>query len=161
MSLVNRDLYPEDEYPYGQWEYMKFYEQDADKADKQIDAASDRFTKILYSKHDPASHGKPARTARVIRDDGMLGGDPSKIPDIPLSMTVLDDQLYENLLKTHKENGFFPATSYYLNHKTNKAYDNRKKNNGVLDMPYLFIDAKYDAVSLEKPSVTGSDRIDS
>ena len=37
-KLVDRKLYPEAEYPYGQWEYMKFYEEQFERATSVFDA---------------------------------------------------------------------------------------------------------------------------
>lgn len=148
LTLVNRELYPEDEYPYGQWEYMKLYELDPDKVDATMDPAIEKISKILYAPGDPASSRKPSFGSVAIRNGGLFGPDPNAtIPDIPLEETILDEDLYKNLVATHKQNGFFPATSYYLNHDINKIYDDKKKNSGVLDMPVLFIDARYDDVS--------------
>ncbi|KAF2103290.1 alpha/beta-hydrolase [Rhizodiscina lignyota] len=146
VSLVNRDIYPESEYPYGQWEYMKAYEKDADHMDEIFDSAPDKIAKIFYTKSSPATYGQPAMTSRVLREGGWFGGNPSALPDIPLELTCLDEDLYANLAKQHKERGFFPATSYYMNHDVNKKYDDKKKNDGVLDMPMLYIDAIYDGV---------------
>jgi hypothetical protein len=63
-----------------------------------------------------------------------------------LSRTVLDE-LTLNTLCTHlKRTGFFGASSYYLNHAVNVEYSKSVVNGGVLDVPTLFIEAKYDGV---------------
>lgn len=146
VTLVNRDLYPENVYEWGQWEYMRYYELHPEKSVKSFEGHLETITKALYSKADPSQWGQPARTSRVIHDGGWFGGDPGKIPDIPLARTSLDEALFSNLLKGHKKHGFFPPTAYYLNHDVNAEYAKSEKNGGVLEFPVLFVDAKYDAV---------------
>lgn len=146
VTLVNRDMYPEAEYPYGQWEYMKFYEEQPDASDKQLGPVSDKVTKILYSRSNPATFGKPSPNSRTIRSGGFFGGNAGNLPDVPLEATSLDPELYQQLLDSHKRHGWWPATAYYLNHDVNEVYDESRKNDGVLDVPCLFIDAKYDAI---------------
>ena len=146
ISLVNRDLYPEEQYPYGQWEYMKKYELDPDESVNSYLATDvKKLTKVLYSRHDPDTLGKPARTSRTLRD-GWFGRKPESIPDIPLSYTSLDESLYNALVESHNKHGFFPPTAYYLNHDANTQFAKSEVNGGVLEFPVLFIDAKYDAV---------------
>ena len=41
-------------------------------------------------------------------------------------------------------NGFFGSSSYYMSHTANAAYADRAVNDGVLEMPVLFIAAEYD-----------------
>jgi soluble epoxide hydrolase/lipid-phosphate phosphatase len=153
MSLVNRDIYPKDEYPYGQFEYMKYYEQEPEKSVKDYESVIEKVSKALYTPHDPKNHGKPnARTSRVIRDGGWFGGHPEAVPDVPLEYTFLDQSLYDSIVASHKKHGFFPATAYYLNHDANAEYAKSEKNGGKLQFPVLYIDAKHDAVC--SPSVT-------
>lgn len=45
-----------------------------------------------------------------------------------------------------KRNGFFGANAYYMNHEANAAYGKRVRNEGFLDMPALFLGARYDYV---------------
>ena len=41
-------------------------------------------------------------------------------------------------------NGFFGPDSWYLNHEANEAYGRRARNDGYLDLPVLFLAARYD-----------------
>ncbi|CAO2655695.1 Nn.00g044980.m01.CDS01 [Neocucurbitaria sp. VM-36] len=146
VTLVDRDLYPESEYEWGPWEYMRYYELHPEESVKTFEGHIETITKVLYSKADPSTHRKPAMTARLLRDGGWFGQHPELVPDIPLEYTSLDQSLYDNLVKSHKTHGFFPPTAYYLNHDVNAEYAKSEKNGGVLEVPVLFIDAKYDAV---------------
>tara|TARA_R110002003_G_scaffold32_6_gene1933 strand:- start:3221 stop:4243 length:1023 start_codon:yes stop_codon:yes gene_type:complete len=153
QSLVNRELYLADEYEWGQWEYMRYYELHPEESVKTFERDIEKITKVLYSRGGNAdNHGKPAFTARLLRDGGWFGGQPEALPDVPLEYTSLDESLYANLLKSHKKHGFFPPTAYYLNHDVNAEYAKTEKNGGVLEFPVLYIDAKYDNVCT--PSVS-------
>ncbi|KAF1924098.1 alpha/beta-hydrolase [Didymella exigua CBS 183.55] len=153
VSLVNRDIYPEDEYKYGQWDYMKYYELHSEKCVDVFDSAIDRVTKVLYLPHDPNNHGKPnIRTARQLKDGGWFGGNPDNVPDIPLEKTLIDQSLYDNMVASHKKHGWFPPSAYYLNHDVNAEYAKSEKNGGKLLFPVLYIDPKYDGVC--SPSAT-------
>ncbi|KAJ4321937.1 hypothetical protein N0V94_002649 [Neodidymelliopsis sp. IMI 364377] len=153
VSLVNRDIYPEDEYPYGQFEYQKYYEQYPEASVQAFESGVDKISKILYLPHKPENHRKPSvSTSRQLRDGGWFGGHSENLPDVPLEATLLDEHLYASLLASHKKHGWFPPTAYYLNHASNEAFAAREVNGGVLEFPVLFIDAKHDAVC--SPSAT-------
>lgn len=145
LTSVNRDIYPEDEYPYGQWDYQAYYEQSADKATAFFDADVGASIKILFVKGDPAGYGKPARTAAVIKHGGWLGG-VEKAPDIPLSATVLDAEMHRELTEALTRTGFWGATAYYLNHDVNRRYNLREGSDWTLKMPVLFVEARLDHV---------------
>jgi soluble epoxide hydrolase / lipid-phosphate phosphatase len=144
VSLVDRTIYPADQFPHGQWGYMAFYEAAADQATASFDDNAARFFKLVYNRANPASFGKPAHTATVLRDGGWFGGRGGQVPDVPLDTSLLDEELYAELLDSQRRNGFWGANAYYLNHKANAVYAGEAA--GRLDMPVLFVDAKYDAV---------------
>lgn len=147
VSLVDRSIYPEETYPWGQWSYMRFYETSPEKAAKSFDDNAARGLKLVYSRGDPSGWGKPARTATVLSDGGWFHGQSGeKLPDIPLAATVLDEALYEELLDSVRRNGFWGANAYYLNHTDNAKYASEAVNGGRLNMPVLFVDATFDAV---------------
>jgi soluble epoxide hydrolase/lipid-phosphate phosphatase len=80
----------------------------------------------------------------VLRDGGQH---PERLPDILLRPdTVLDEDLYANLVKSLRKNGFGPPTAYYLNHAANAEYAQSAINGRKLGFPVLYTDAKYDAV---------------
>jgi soluble epoxide hydrolase/lipid-phosphate phosphatase len=145
-TLINRDIYPEDEFEWGQWAYMKYYEQHPEESIKSYESYPERIAKLTHTKHDPSNWGKPSRTSHVLKEGGFFQGHPEKLPDIPLEHSLLDESLYNNLIKSHKKHGSFPSTSWYLNHDVNTEYSKSEKNGGVLEFPVLFIDAKHDAV---------------
>jgi soluble epoxide hydrolase/lipid-phosphate phosphatase len=151
-KLLNRDIYPEEKYEWGQWAYMRYYELEPEKSAREFEGHIEKITKIMYSKHDPRNHGKPSPNADVLKDGGWFKGHPELLPDVPLEYTSLDESLLKNLLASHQAHGFFPPTAWYLNHDVNAEYAKSAKNDGVLEFPVLFIDAKHDSVC--SPSTT-------
>jgi soluble epoxide hydrolase/lipid-phosphate phosphatase len=146
LSLVDRDIYPVDKFPNGQWDYQVYYETNSNDANKVFEADIENTIKVIYRRGDPASYGKPALTSAVIRDGGWFRG-ASSAPNMgDVSRSVLDEETFNTLCTHLKRTGFFGASSYYLNHAANVEYSKSVVNGGVLDIPVLFIEGKYDAV---------------
>lgn len=150
VKSVNRDIYPSDQYPFGQWSYMNFYEQDFEKATDWFDKDIASVIRLLYSKGDRAGYGKPAMTANVTKDGGWFGGSEKPDPkwkDIPIENNVLTEETYTELVAAMEKTGFRGADAWYMNHARNRTYSLEKwKNNGNLEMPVLFIHARFDGV---------------
>jgi pimeloyl-ACP methyl ester carboxylesterase len=143
IPLVDRRVYPESEYPAGQWEYMRFYEENFETVTRQFDADPYKLVKALFRKGDPAGHMKPSRTAFVRRDGGWFRG-ASSAPDVPRDADVVSDEDLRVYAEALTRNSFFGPDSYYMNHTANAAYAARAVNGGYLDMPVLFLAARYD-----------------
>lgn len=152
MKVVNREKYPEAEFPYGQWSYQVFYEQDFEKATSWFDADPAGVLRVLFIKGSAANLDKPARTATVVKDGGWMGGAP-KPPSqdqIPTGASTLDNLPAEDVQELEEamaRTGFFGGDAYYMNHKANREWVLKNSvNDGILEMPVLFIEAKYDTV---------------
>ena len=106
--------------------------------------------KALYRKGLPESYGKVAGTANVTKDGGWFGGGEKPNPkfrDIPLSDTVLDEETFNELVAAMEKTGFRGADAWYMNHTPNRTYTlEKRKNDGYLNMPVLFIHARWDGV---------------
>ena len=74
VTLVDRQVYPEAEYPAGQWDYMRHYEENFAEAIAPMDANVYKFLKLAYRKGNPDGEGKPAITATARRNRGMHRG---------------------------------------------------------------------------------------
>ena len=147
ISLVDRDLYPEDEYPYGQFDYQVFYERDPIAVDRQLESNIPAYVKLLFSKGSAEAGRSHARTSSVTKHKGWFGGPNAPVPDIPLERTTLDEPLFAALTAALSKSGFHGATAWYLNHAANEEYARAKiVGGGVLKMPVLFIHTEYDAV---------------
>lgn len=145
VSLVNRELYPVDKYPFGQWEYQNFHAKQAARSEATLDADPESTIKCLYMKGDPANYRKPAMTSDLSIRGGWWG-EADSAPKIPIEATLLDGHpdILEKLRDTIKNNGSFGPNAYYLNHDVNKAYSEKSANDGILNMPVLFIGARFD-----------------
>ena len=105
VSLVDRKVYPEAEFPAGQWDYQFFYEESFDKACKGFNANIRNVVKALFRKGDPKAVGKPSRTASVRRSGGWFGGAPS--PTCHAIRTSSPRQDMEAYTAALTRNGFF------------------------------------------------------
>jgi pimeloyl-ACP methyl ester carboxylesterase len=143
MDLIDRTIYPEAEFPAGQWEYLLFYRENFDKARTVFEANVRATVKALFRKGDPASKGKPSRTAFVRKDGGWFGG-RSAAPDLPLDAHVLSDAELDTYVAALTRNGFQGPNSWYMNHEANRAYQEKSVHGGRLDMPVLFLHGEYD-----------------
>jgi soluble epoxide hydrolase / lipid-phosphate phosphatase len=143
LTMVDRARYPEDTSPYGQFDYMAFYESHAERATSVFEAAPGNTVKAVFRRGNPAAHTFPAPTSTITRDGGWFGGAPSA-PDAPLSTTVLTERDFEELASAFTRNGFGGPTGYYLNHEVNARYADAAPGGRVLRLPVLFVGAAYD-----------------
>lgn len=143
LRHVNRAVYPEDRYPFGQWSYQLFYEREFEKATREQERNVETTIGVMYVKGKPGAVGKPAVTAEVLRNGSWLAsrGEPSA------ANSVIDVEMKNELVAAFEKTGLWPTNAYYMNHGRNREYFLQKQlNGGVLDMPVLFIEAKYDRV---------------
>jgi pimeloyl-ACP methyl ester carboxylesterase len=143
LPLVDRNVYPEAEFPAGQWDYQLFYQENFDQAQTVFEANVRNTIKALFRKGNPAGKGKPWRTAMVRQAGGWFGG-ASEAPDLPLDTDVLSEEELNKYMAALERTGFFGPDSYYMNHERNAAYATQAQNGGKLDMPVLFLHGDYD-----------------
>jgi pimeloyl-ACP methyl ester carboxylesterase len=144
ITLVDRKVYPEAEYPAGNWDYMRYYEENFAEAIAPMDANVYKFLKLAFRKGNPDGEGKPVITATARRNHGMFGG--NNVPDLPRDGDVVSEEDLSVYVSALERNGFFGPSSWYLNHKANADYARAARNDSYLDMPVLFLNARYDYV---------------
>ena len=152
IELVDRNVYPVDEYPVGQWDYQLYYQECFEQAQATMEADVESTLKALFRAGNADAIGKPAMTALIRASGGWFGG-ADRAPDLPLDprvISVSDLAVYSEALRG---SGFFGANSYYMNHEVNTAYAKTALDEGRLSMPALFIAARYDSVceSVDSP----------
>ena len=143
LPLIDRTVYPEAQYPAGQWEYMLFYEEQFEKARAAFEADPRMTVKALFRKGSPSGKGKPSRTATARKDGGWFGG-AGRAPDVPRDPDVVTDEELDVYAAGLARNGFFGPDSWYMNARRNIEYAKRAKNGGVIDLPALFLHGAYD-----------------
>ena len=152
IELVDRNVYPVDEYPVGQWDYQLYYQECFEQAQATMEADIESTLKALFRAGNAEAVGQPAMTALIRASGGWFGG-ADRAPDLPLDPRVIsvnDLAVYSEALRG---SGFFGANSYYMNHEVNTAYAKTALDEGLLSMPALFIAARYDSVceSVDSP----------
>jgi len=143
LPLVDRTVYPEAQFPAGQWDYMYFYRESFEKACAGFDANVRSFVKLAFRAGDPAGRGKPAGTAFIRANGGWFGGGPA--PDVPRDATVLTEEDEHRYATALERNGFFGPDSWYMNGAANMDYAARAASHR-LEMPVLFLHAAHDYV---------------
>ena len=143
IELVDRSIYPIEEFPAGQWEYMRFYEEQFDKATAPMDASPLNFVQLIFRKGSPEGMGQPSGTAMVRKNNGWFGGLP-EAPALPRDDDVISAEELQVYAEGLSRNGFFGPNSWYMNHQANAAFFESVLNAAILDMPVLFLAARYD-----------------
>ncbi|WP_334129158.1 alpha/beta fold hydrolase [Sneathiella sp.] len=145
LPLLDRDMYPEDEFPVGQWDYIRFYEEHFSRATEVFDADPLRTVKALFRAGRARATPRPSPTAFIRRNGGWYGG-ADAAPDLPLDTAVLRPADLSAYAAALARNGFAGPDSYYMNNEANAIYAAKAVNGGRIDMPVLFLLAEYDEV---------------
>jgi pimeloyl-ACP methyl ester carboxylesterase len=145
VPLVDRSIYPEAEFPAGQWDYQLFYQEHFDRAHAAFEANVRNTVKALFRKGNPRGKGKPSRTAFVRREGGWFGA-AGLAPDVPMDADVLSEEDLQRYVSALEANGFVGPDSWYMNSARNRQFASKAVNAGELRMPVLFLHAEYDYV---------------
>jgi pimeloyl-ACP methyl ester carboxylesterase len=143
LPYIARDIYPEAEYPVGQWDYMLHYEENFDATVREFEADVAATLRINFRKGNPERLGKPSPLA-AIRKRGSWFGPAGRAPDTPLDTDVLSEEDLEQYASALRRNGFFGPNAWYVNHRRNNDYAARSLDGGKLTLPVLYLHAKYD-----------------
>lgn len=144
IPLVDRRVYPEAEFPAGQWDYQLFYHENFDAAGAAFDGAVGNFVRAAFRSGNPAGKGQPAATASVRARGGWFGPGASA-PSFPRDPSVLSEEDEHHYTAALERNGFFGPDSWYMNADANVAFAKRAANSR-LAMPVCFLHAAYDYI---------------
>lgn len=143
VSLVNRDVYPADQYPHGQWAYWNYHLEAPKEIAATLDADIEHSVQLIFRRGDPEHFGSvsPAGTIKA-----PTGWRPlmDATRGIGRDKQILDEESYWAFVANFKRNGFARANNFYRNNELNEAYAARSVGGGKLDMPVCFIHALYD-----------------
>ena len=104
LSSIDRRLYPEDEFPYGQWEYQIFYRENFDKAKQSLEDNPRNTVKCLFRSCNAENLGKLANTAFVRKNNGWFKNGIA--PDIFLDENVYREKSLKYIQNTCPRMGF-------------------------------------------------------
>ncbi len=142
IPLVDRRIYPADEYPAGQWDYQVYYQESFEAASRTFDSDPYNVAKLLFRKGNSAGVGQPSPTAMTRKMGGWFAGGP--VPDLPRDADVVTEADLSIYAASLARNGFFGPDAWYMNHERNGEFARRSVNGGQLDMPVLFLHGRYD-----------------
>ncbi|EXF76190.1 hypothetical protein CFIO01_03583 [Colletotrichum fioriniae PJ7] len=136
----------EDQYPYGQWDYMRYYEEDFEKAIAWYEKDIEGFNKALWQPGKPVYPPKPIFTSTVRKDGGWFGGIPQPPSPDQLPSPLLEGEVFDEFTKAMKKTGYWPGSAYYMNHERNHEFNSKAPNDGKFEKPALLIHAAFDYV---------------
>ncbi len=145
VPLVDRTIYPADQYPDGQWDYYRYYTKQFEAAVADLDADKAASLALIFRPGSPAAVGKVAALAVVARNGGRFGAAHRAAP------TRADPALwppadFDVLVQSFEAHGFRPACAWYLNDDANIAYARKAPDGGRLSQPVLFVNGDFDQV---------------
>jgi pimeloyl-ACP methyl ester carboxylesterase len=145
LPLVDRQLYPADRYPDGQWDYFRFYQTHFDQTVSDFDADIPATLASVYRQGNPAAAGKVSPTASVTLNGGRYGA-AHRAPATPPDNTLWPSPDFDALVEAFHASGFRPANAWYLNDTVNVAYARAARDGGGLGQPVLFINGDWDPI---------------
>ena len=146
VPLVDRRLYPADQYPDGQWDYYRYYNTHFAAAVADLDADKAASLASIYRRGDPASITQVASNAEVTRKGGRFG-QAHRAPPTQPDDALWPDADFAALVQCFEAHGFGAPCAWYLNDDANIDYARRAPNDGRLSVPVLFVNGDYDQMN--------------
>ncbi len=146
IEQVDRSVYPQAQFPAGQWEYMRFYEESFAEATALFDSDPLGVVRALFRKGSADGLGQPSPTAYVRTQGGWFGG-AGVVPEVPRDDDVISEAELAHYADGLTRNGFFGPDAYYMNHQANAHYNRPQAMGGppeTLHMPVLFLHGRFD-----------------
>jgi pimeloyl-ACP methyl ester carboxylesterase len=145
VPLIDRQLYPADQYPDGQWDYFRFYLTHFSQTVSDFEADTPATLASLYRRGNPASVRQVSPSALITKNGGRYGSAhraPATPPD-PALWTPTD---FSALVDAFDVSGFRSVNAWYLNDTVNIAYARTAPEGGQLRQPVLFVNGDWDAI---------------
>lgn len=146
VPLVDRTIYPADQYPAGQWDYYRYYTTHFKAAVADLDAYKAASLASIFRQGDPAGVGKPSQSAVVTRKGGRFGAAHRAPPTQP-DPALWPPADFNVLVQAFRAHGFRAPCAWYLNDNANIAYARKAPNGGRLSQPVLFINSDFDQIN--------------
>ncbi len=145
LPLVDRTVYPLDEFPDGQWDYYRFYLTHFDQAVTEFEADIRATLSVIYRPGSPEPMGNVFRSALVTRNGGWFGS-ARRAPALPPDPAFWPPADFDALVDAFEVTGFRPGSAWYLNDGANIAYAQAAPDGGRLRQPVLFINGDRDGI---------------
>jgi pimeloyl-ACP methyl ester carboxylesterase len=145
FPLIDRELYPTDRYPDGQWDYYRFYLTQFQQTVSDMDADVTATLASLFRPGNPASEGKISPSALLTTNGGRYGAAHRAPPTAP-DPTLWPGGDFDALVEAFRSRGFRSANAWYLNDAANIAFLHSAPESGTLRQPTLFINGEWDAI---------------
>ena len=140
---VDRRLYPVEDYPLGQWDYLVAHAQMPERLAAEFDADVPGLLASIMRAGSPRALERPVPNASVRARGGWFPeGPPRHEPD----PRVLGAEAFAALVADLERTGFAAANSWYRNNRANDAYAAGAVTGGRITVPALFVHARWDAV---------------
>jgi pimeloyl-ACP methyl ester carboxylesterase len=143
LPLVDREVYPAETFPDGQWAYYRSYVRAFDRIIEDFEADVAATVALLFRGGAPQTVGRPARSARVTPQGGWFG-DARRAPVVPRDESMLTRGDYEAIVAGLSANGFRGPCAWYVNDAANVAFAAEAADGGRLSLPVLFVHAAWD-----------------
>ena len=145
LPLVDRRLYPAEQYPNGQWDYFRFYLTHFEQSVADFDADIAATFASIYRRGKPAAAGEISPSALVTSNGGRYGA-AHRAPASPPDPALWPPADFEALVHAFQPRGFRPANAWYLNDDANIAYALAAPGGGRLRQPVLYINGSMDPI---------------
>jgi pimeloyl-ACP methyl ester carboxylesterase len=151
VPLIDRAIYPAEQYPDGQWDYYRYYTMHFDAAVADLDADLTASLASIFRSGNPDVIGHVSPNALVTRNGGRFGAAHRAPPTRP-DPALWPQADFDALVASFETRGFRPACAWYLNDDANIAYARKAPDGGRLSQPVLFVNGEYDQIC----SITGN-----
>ena len=145
VPLIDRERYPEKEYPVGQWDYWLLHREHFARTVRVFEADVRATFCASYRTGSPKAVGKPAVTADMRAKGGWFGASPVA-PTVPRDEALMPRETFDALVAAFEQSGFAGANAWYLNDAANIAYADEAIGFGRIDLPVLFVHAEWDSI---------------
>lgn len=151
VPLVDRRIYPADQYPDGQWDYYRYYTTHFTDAVADLDADKESTLASVYRPGSPAAISAVSPTATVTRNGGRFGA-AHRAPPTQADPALWPPTDFDALVQAFEANGFRGPSSWYVNDDANTEYARKALDGGRLRQPVLFVNGDWDGIC----SITGN-----
>lgn len=145
VPLVDRELYPEKDYPVGQWDYWLLHREHFGRTVRVFEADVRATFSASYRSGSPKVVGKPAMSA-AMRAKGGWFGPARSAPGVLRDENLMTQEVFDALVAAFEKAGFGGADAWYLNDAANIAYATEAPDFGRIKLPVLFLHAEWDPV---------------